>query len=325
MIGLDYQRRLSQLLSESVGSYWVDQKSGFDYLYEASRDFSKEVKAFHNTADIATVASQTEYSLPPDFMEILTQDGYGNKTIQFTDLSGNVSWLSRIGYGKLLWENNTTSVSNPTEFAITDGFPADRLIGTATANGVNSGGESVLTDINADFSSVSVGDSVVNTTRNYIGVVLSTYGVMTTQSGQKILTQSGIPITTTLLVTAMFDVSSSQSAYANWTAGDNYFIQPQSVYDIVVNPPPATSGMIISVPYICRPFPVYSDYGSYSFATGYEEALLKYAVWLYKYRDSKGNQGDALYRYYDQQIRKAKNIHRGATTPKSFRVSFINR
>ena len=52
MIGLDYQRRLSQLLSESVGSYWVDQKSGFDYLYEASRDFSKEVKAFHNTAEL---------------------------------------------------------------------------------------------------------------------------------------------------------------------------------------------------------------------------------------------------------------------------------
>ena len=202
----------------------------------------------------------------------------------------------------------------------------------------------------------------------------------------------------TTLKTAMFDVSAVNSAYAGWTSGDAYIIQPQPRYDLVVDPPPTgielltidatptpavwaagatltgatslktctviskvtattymvesrsgtfTDGEIISdgtnsrdcgagyptftgqqiatVNYLQRPDPVYSDYGSYRFAAGYEEALLKYACWLYKYRDLNPNFGDTLYKVYDMQIRKAKNVQRRAVGAKGFRLNLQKR
>jgi hypothetical protein len=307
MVGLDYQSRLNQLLSESVGSYWVDKKTGFDFLFEAAKDFAKEVKSIHDTQTITTVAGTLDYRLKPNFMEILTQDGYGNKIVPL-DNSGERSWLKRVGYGKILYENTTTP-STPTEFAITDAPVDSRITGTTTSAGVSSGGESILTDASASFiTTVNIGDSVVNPTsgKYYVGTVLSVSS-------------------NTALVTAMFNISSSQSSYASWGIGDTYYIEPHASYTLVISPPPSTTGTTITLSYLCFPNPVYSDYGSYSFATGYEEALLKYAVWLYKYRDTKANQGDALYRYYDQQLRKAKNIHKSATTPPGFKISFIKR
>lgn len=89
--------------------------------------------------------------------------------------------------------------------------------------------------------------------------------------------------------------------------------------------PTFTGQQIATVNYFQRPDPVYSDYGSYRFAAGYEEALLKYACWLYKYRDLNPQTGDALYKAYDMQIRKAKNVQRKAVGFTGFRCNFIKR
>ncbi len=42
----------------------------------------------------------------------------------------------------------------------------------------------------------------------------------------------------------------------------------------------------------------------YRFAPGYKRPLLSYAAWLYKYRDSQSNVGDAFYKYWDNSVKR---------------------
>ena len=306
MIGLDYLLRLNQFLNDAhPSSYWMDKKTSFDYIFEAAKDMAKKLKANNSSQTLTTTIGGISYPLNPDFLEILTEDGFNNKIVKYSD-GTNASWLKRVSYGHVLHDNNAAVVPIPSRFAV-NAYPlVARITGTAKANSTNAGGETTLTDGAADFTLVNAGDAVVNTTSSFIGVVLS-------------------KTSTTVLKTAMFNVASVQSAYADWVNGNAYIIQPQVQYALILDPPPASAGHTITVPYICRPAPVYSDYGSYAFATGYEEAFLKFAAWLYKYRDRDPNFGDAFYKFYDAQVREAKNVHRGATTPKGFKVSFIKR
>jgi len=307
MIGFDYLQRLNQILNDAhPAGYWMDKKTSFDFIFEAAKDMNKKLKAKHSSQNFTTTINNISYPLYPDFMEILTEDGYNNKIIKYTTSGGNVTWLRRASYGHILHDNNTTAVPVPTRFAVTDYALASRIAGAITLASTNAGGETSLTDSNANFTLVNPGDAVLNTTQSFIGIVLA-------------------KVSTTVLTTAMFNVSKTQSAYADWTLSDAYIIQPQAQYQLIIDPPPANPADTITTAYIQKPAPVYSDYGSYTFAAGYEEALLKYAFWLYKYRDTNPNFGDAFYKFYDSQVREAKNVHRGATTPRGFKVSFIKR
>lgn len=89
--------------------------------------------------------------------------------------------------------------------------------------------------------------------------------------------------------------------------------------------PTFTGQQTITVNFLQRPDPVYSDYGSYRFAAGYEEALLKYACWLYKYRDLTPDMADKFYSFYEMQLRKAKNVNNKAVGKKDFKVNFLKR
>lgn len=305
MIGIDYLNRLYQILKENTGSQWIDKKTSFDFIYEAAKDMAKETKSLHSTQTITTVANQSAYDLNPGFLNILATDGYGNNAIKYSD-GTYTRWLTQKSYDEVLYANNTTSVTYPQNFAIADHANLTRITGSATASGSASGGESTLTDAAATFTSLKAGDAIYNTTQSYIGVVLS-------------VTDS------THIVTAMFDHETTASPYASWTSGDAYIIQPAERYQIIIDPPPSTSGHTATVTYYCTPDPVYSDYGAYPFPSGYNEALLKYAVWLYEYRDKQPDFGNALYVAYDVQIRKANNVNNLATGKKKFSVSFITR
>lgn len=303
MIGLDYKRRMYQLLAECDSSSWMDLKSVFDTLYEAAKDFAKEVKSLKSSQTITTVAEQTNYALNPDYLEMLVSNDDGKKQVQFYD-SSNYRWIYWEEYKDILYDNNTTSVAYPWRFGVVARALDDRITGTATSSSTNSGGETSLTDTATTFTStVYPGDAVVNTTNSYIGIAIA------------------VP-SAHVVTTVMFNTASNASAYADWTSGDGYMIIPAPRYDIVLDPPPSTSGYSVIVPYVCKPTPVYSSYGQYGFAQGYEEALLKYAVWLHKYKDGKPNYGDALYKYYEMQLRKSKSVHRNATGVTGFRVSF---
>ena len=297
MIGVVYQNQLRHLISETSGS-WVDLKTSFDYLYEAAKDFSKETKACHNTQSITTVANQAEYDLNPDFLEVMTKDDHDLPVIKLTDASGNISWLSWESYSDYLQGSN--SASTPSSFAITDRAIPTRVTGIASGGSSPSGGETTLTG--GTFTNVVAGDIVINTTGSYYGYVL---------------------VAGTSLTTAMFGLTTSGGAYAGWTLGDAFVIQPAPRYKLILDPAPDTTGLTVTVSYLAKPTPVYSDYGVYPFATGYEEAIIKYAAWLYRYRDSKPQLGDPLYLAYERMMRKGKNFNRKAQGAVGFRVNFM--
>ena len=297
-VGAMFQAQLNQILSE-FNSSWVDLKTSFDYVYESAKDFAKETSCCHGSQTITTVSGTAEYNLNPDFLEVLTKDDHNKPIIKFYD-GTSTDWLSMQSYSDFLQDDDTPST--PNGFAITDASIGDRITGTATSTGAVSGGESILTDATADFSSVYPGDVVINTTNDYYGYCIG----------------KG----TTSITTAMFDLTVRGGQYVGWSSSDTYIIQPVGRYQVVLDPTPDTSGQIITVPYQARPTPVYSDYGIYPFATGYEEALIKYAAWLYKYRDSKPQFGDPLYMAYERAMRKGKHVNRKAVGTKGFRINF---
>lgn len=298
MVGAILCNMLRQSIAESTGT-WVDFKTSFDYLFEAAKDFAKETRACSDSQSITTVASISEYELKPNFTEVITTDDHNHPTICLTDSNGNESWIDWESYSDYLQNDNTAST--PNSFCIIDQTIKNRITGTTTATGTYTGGESILTDSSADFSTVTIGDYVINTSQNAYGYVL---GIGTT------------------LTTAMFILATSGGVYASWASGDTYIIQPAPRYKIILDPAPSIGGDIINVAYIAKPYPVYSDYGMYTFATGYEEALISYATWKYRYRDSKPQLADPLYVTYERQMRKAKNTGRKAVGAKGFSVNF---
>lgn len=305
MIGKELIYRLNQVLNEAVPTgTWVDRKTSFDFLYEAAKDFVKETKTLHSTQTITTSSGQTAYSLNPDFLEVYSTKGFRDedKVLKYSD-GTNTYWVPWQPYTTTFYNNNTTSVLIPNRFSIIDATPESRITGTCTASSAQSGGESTLNASAATFSA-DAGDTVVNTTTGDLGIVLS-------------------QTSTTALLTAMFDIDGRASTNASWTNADGYFIQAGARFQIVLDPPPSTSGHTITIPYLQRPAPVYSDYGAYSFAVGYEEAIIYYAAWKYKYRDtSRPNKEDQLFKIYDNMVRKAKGNFNMMTGRQTIQVSW---
>lgn len=303
MIGLDGLNRMYQLIEEGPSSEWVDKKTSFDFWYEAAKDMAKETKSIHGTQIITTVANQSSYDLNPDFIGILPTDGNDNPAIKYSNGTYD-TWLTQKSYDSIIYGNNTTAALIPSNFAICDAAIPVQLTGTATSASATAVGQCILADTAATFTTVYAGDTVYNATKAHIGVVLSV-----TDSHN--------------IVTALFDTESRGAPYSSgWTSGDAYIIQKSSRFQLVLSQPPSTSAHTITMHYYRFPAPVYSDYGTYPFPTGYDEALIKYAIWLYQYRDKQPDYGNIFYQVYDTAVRKAKNVHNSATGKKSFTVSW---
>jgi hypothetical protein len=190
-------------------------------------------------------------------------------------------------------------VSKPDSFTIVDDNTLDsQATGTCTSAGALSGGQATLTDSAADFSDVSAGDIIHNTTDGSMGIVLS-------------------KTSSTVLVTALFGGTDN-----DWDSSDAYVIQPQGRLQLKFDPPPSTASHTLTVHYIQRPKPVYSDYGVFRFQPQHMDAIIKYAAFNYKYRDQEPNFGDALYRHWDMQTRRASNSLGKSIGNKRINVSF---
>jgi hypothetical protein len=294
--GKDLLRRLRQLLNEDSDSGWMDTQTSYDYLYEAAKELVDRTGCLRTTQSITTVADDDEYDLSPDFMRLYAKNRDNNFYVRLNDGSTN-HFLTWKDYELIIYDNNTTSVTVPSKFSIIDTAKPSQVTGTATSNGAASAGECTLTDSAADFTSVNAGAIVHNTTDSSDGVVLS-------------------KTSSTVLVTALFGGSND-----DWTSSDAYVIQPQARYQLFLDPPPSTAGYTLTVPYIQQPAPVYSDYGIYRFSDQYKDALVKYAAFLYKYRDKEPDFGDHLFRLWDMSVgRAAHSINRGQR-PTNFKVN----
>lgn len=302
MDGKSLTNGLAAILNETVSSSsFFESRVSYDYIYEAACEFCRRTRVLTAPQTITTVADQTNYDLNADFLCLYLRDDQNRYTVKFNDGS-NDYFLPFRDYEAVSYANQTTSVDIPSNFSIIDKSTlTDRITGTTTSAGASSNGECTCTDSTAPFTNVKVGDDIHNTTDGSDGVVIAV-------------------TSTSALVTALFGGTDN-----DWSSSDTYVIVPQGRKQLVLDPPPETSGYTVTIRYIQKPDPVYSTFRTYRFDRLYEPAIIKYAAWLYKYRDSEPNFGDAFYKYWDAQVRMAaKTEHKSLNKP-SMRVNFMKR
>jgi hypothetical protein len=297
--GKTLDRELRRILGETDSSTWLDQKTSYDYLWDAAIATADAINAFTTTQPITTISGISTYNLYADFLRLYLRDSRNNFFIKYNAGSNDyfIYWKS---YDAIYLANQIVSVPIPDSFTITDAPTIAQMTGNADSTSIGLG-ETYLNNASADFTNVYPGDYIHNTTDGSNGVVMA--------------------VTSTIqLVTALFD---GQKNY--WSSGDSYVLNPQGRFQMILSPPPSVSGYTVTVPYCQRPNPVYSPYRSYKFAPGYKEALVQYAAWKYKYRDREPNYGDSFYKYWDITTRKLGKVVKDAINRKDFGVNLIKR
>lgn len=289
--------KLRQLLNEDSDSGFLDKRTSYDYLWEAAIEFVNRTACLKSTQSISTVVDQTGYTLNADFLSMYLKNDSNNLYIKYNNGSTD-SFVTWKDYEDIIYGNNTSSQSVAGGFSIIDDSTLDsQVTGSATSAGALSGGQATLTDTAADFSDVSPGDIVHNTTDGSDGIVLS-------------------KTSSTVLVTALFGGTDN-----DWAVSDAYIIQPQGRLKLVLDGPPSTADHTITVYYTQRPAPVYSDYGVYRFPSQYSDAIVKYAAFLYKFKDREPNFGHTWYGIFDRQVRMATSALNKSFVRRGFTVN----
>jgi hypothetical protein len=293
--GYNLQRKVRQLLGESSSSLFIETDATYDYLYEAVCEFIRRTAILTGTQTITTVPSQSTFNLNPDFMGLFMVDNNMRYFIKYTQ-SGSDSFLFWKDYSSIVYNNTTTAVDIPFNFSIIDADALDNISGTATSTSVNSFDLSMLTDLATDLSNVKEGDVVINIadgSHGYVSSVMTSHAVYTSlQSGTN----------------------------NDWTSGDSYVIIPSQKYALFLNPP-STGSDTITINYIKRPIPVYSDYEKYQISSSYESVITEYAAFLYKYRDREPSFGDKWFQHFDSVCRQAKQTTNNIKNKTSYRVN----
>ncbi len=303
MDGKTLTEGLAQLiLEDSSTSSFLDSKTSYDNIYDAVVEFCRRTQIFKSSQTVTTVIDQAAYDLNPDFLQLYLKNDRNEFVLKIYDGSG-YNWVKFRDYDGIFLANELSSVPVPYNFAIRTKETLDsNMTGTVTSAGALSNGEATLTDSAAPFATANVGDFVHNTTDSAHGIVIS----KTSNSA---------------LVTAMFGGTDN-----DWDATpDAYIVIPQGRKQLYLDPPPSKANYTITVPYLQKPAPVYSLYRSYRLDRQYQLAILMYAAWLYKMRDSKPDYGARYFTYFDAECRKAaKTENRNQGRP-NFRVNMMKR
>lgn len=298
MDGKELLYQLRQALNEQSDSRFLDTKTSYMYLWRAATEFVMRTNSLTATQSITTVANQSEYTLSYDFIKSHVKNGEERSYIKYTQGS-NITFIYWRDYDRIIYDNLTTSVSVPSYFSIKDQTTMESQVSsTATSAGASSGGECTLTDSTAPFANVNPGDTVHNITDGSDGIVLS-------------------KTSSSVIVTALFGGTNN-----DWTSADSYVIQPSGKLAIILSPPPQSSGDTITVYYVKAPDPVFSSYRAYKFQEIYMDVIVKYAAWLYAYKDSKPDYGDKWYSQFELQTRRIVGSLGSAFNRSHFTVNF---
>ncbi len=287
MDGKDLQRRLKELLHIKSTDTDYDERTGYDYLYAAAKQWVIETECLTSYQTVTTVASTATYTLNGDYLSMYLKhnDRY---FLKYNDGTSDY-FLYFKPYQEVIFDNDTTAVTIPGYFTITDDPTLDTLISdTADSDGGTAlGGKATITMSTAVFTDVTPGDIIHNTTDLSDGVVLST------ESTAKILN------------VALFGGTNNEIDSA-----DAFIIQPRKRFLLQFDPPPSTKDHTVTFFYLRKPRPVYSDYDVYEIVYDNPDVLCKYAAWLMKYRDQEPQFGDIFYKYWDMQIKDYRRLTR---------------
>jgi hypothetical protein len=304
MDGQTLTRELADIIREDpTTSGFMRKLASYDWLYQAAVEVTRRTQCLTSTQTITTVASQRTYDLNADFLWLYLKSNTNEYFLKYNN-GTNDTFITWRDLDPMIIGNQTTAVSIPNNFCIVDKSttPA-QITGTATGTGTLNNSESTLTDSLAPFATVSVGDEVHNVTSVSDGIVLSV-------------------TSTSALITAIFTATDGVDA---WAISDNYVIVPQGRKQVYLDPPPLTSGHTITVNYVQKPTPVYSPYRSYRFDNLNKGVLVKYAAWLYKYRDREPSYGDAFYKYFEVECSRMVKQSGRERNKYSFKVNFMKR
>lgn len=259
-------RAFLDALDEDVAEEFrgTDARIAYQYLDNAAIEFVRMTRCLTSSVTIKTVAGQQAYDLPPDFIGLYLKDSQNRFFIRYFD--GNVySKPLKTSYEKIFRDHETTAREIPTSFDIIDRQQAPETIsGTASADGGRTGGLSVLQDGTKKFLTEDIvypRDMIHNETDDSNGIVISV--------------TSEIQATTALFA----------GKKDRWSKNDQYTIVRASGKQIFLNAPSATTGHEMTIPYVCMPSPVYSDYGFWRFPAWCCQAIVYEAAFQYENRE----------------------------------------
>lgn len=299
MEGYSLLRQLRETLNETSTSTFLNDRTSFDFLYTAVQDFNFKTHYITGTQTINILAGTSTYALNPDYIGLALWDRDNRSYIKWTT-GGNDQFIYQQDYANVVLENNTSTASVPSGFSVISVDRVANITGTATSIGTSASGEATLTDTGSDFTNVTPGDFVHNTTQSTDGIVVQVNS-------------------TSQVVTSLFNDGTSGSS---WAVGNAYVIVPQPRWNITFSPTPSSSATVTIV-YIKRPDPVYSLYRAYNLPFNYMSAIVQFAAFMYKYRDREPNFGDSMFKYYDGFVRKiAAELRRGTGERQGMRVNF---
>ena len=285
MDGKELLRRHKQLLHiKSTDTDW-DEMTAYDYLYEAAKQWVIETECLTDTQTITTAGTTATYTIDGKYLSLYLKhnDRY---FIKYNDGTTDY-FLYFKPYEEVIFENNTANVTIPGYFTITDDPTIDTLVSDTADNAADDvGGKTVLTMDTEVFADITPGDIIYNTTDVSEGIVTKV-------------------TSTKIIEICLFGGTDNEI-----DVSDAFFIQPRKRFLLQLDPPPSTTSHTVTLYFVKKPDPVYSDYGVYEIPYEYSDTLCKYAAWLYKYRDQEPQFGDAFFKYWDMQIKNYRRLTR---------------
>lgn len=298
---------LNQSLNEAGVSAFVDKYTSYEYLWDGATKFGERTNFLKAqqviTTTIGTGATQA-YNINADFLKLYLMDNTNNFILGYTPAGASIQFVQWRQYDDIIYRGQST-VSNPvpswwTVLALpTELSPINS---TVTSTGALTKGTSQLTDSTASFlTSVAVGDRIHDYTDGSDGVILS-------------ITDN------THLTAALFNGTNNF-----FTNGDSYSVQTQGIVQLIVNPACSVAGDAITLYYIQRPAPVFSDLGVYNFPAQHINAIISYATWRYKYRDREPVFADHLYQVFEAEIKRIAQMYKSSVNKRDMRFTLRRR
>ena len=234
-----------------VTSAFASELKIYENLDLAASIFLRETGYLHSNLSITTVEDQQEYDIPPGYIRPYMRNPNGRWYGRYYNATEeSYCYPVMVDYNTIFAANRTESKSNPSCFAIIDKPTQEDLIeGTITTGDEGSGGQCTLEDSTKLFTT---------TNKVYERDI-----VHNTLDGENGSTGYVLKVTdATHLEVALFGDSDCQ---CNFAEDDTYVIQPASEFQLIFDAPVENAGDTFTLPYVCMPSPVYSDYGFWRF------------------------------------------------------------
>lgn len=250
---------------------------------QAAMDFVRLTYGLRDSVVITTVADQQRYDLPKAFIEPYVRDENRRLYGKYEDADGDLTYPVVTSYEKLFMTDMSETRTRPRRFAIRQKpDAAARTTGTATADGAAADGECRLTAAAADFSDMAERDRVLNTTDGSAGIVLEV-------------------VSSTVLDTALFSGTANE-----WTTGDRFVLVPVPRFEIVLDAPSEVDGDTLTLPYLKKPAPVFSDARSWQIEEASWRAIAMEGVYQYLIDYDYDRKDDRFHGMFLEEVRKVK-------------------